>query len=64
MEQVTLIEYRDNTHSIKYWIEHVTPNFFIREWKFKRITEQQLEEVKNATTDQVESILKKLYNEK
>lgn len=61
---VTLIEFRNNKHEIRFSEEPVQQNYFIREWKFKRITEQQLEEVKNATTDQVESILKKLYYEK
>lgn len=61
---VTLIEKRDNSHEIRYSEQPVQQNYFIREWKFKRITEEQLEEVKNATTDKVESILKKLYNEK
>ena len=61
---VTLIEKRDNSHEIRYSDERVQPNFFIRGWHYKSITEEQLEEVKRATTDQVETILKRLYNEK
>jgi len=60
---VTLIEKRDNSHEIRYSEQPVQQNYFIREWKYKSITEEQLEEVKNATTDKVESIISKLYNE-
>lgn len=63
MKTVALIEHKNNTHSIRYSDEQVEPNFFIRQWKFVRITEQQLEEVKNATADKIESILKRLYYE-
>jgi len=61
---VTLIEKHDNSHEIRYSDERVQPNFFIRCWHYKNITEDQLEEVRNATTDKVESIIRKLYNEK
>lgn len=63
MPEVILIKHKNNTHSIKYPWEGITDNFFIKQWHYKSITEQQLEEVKRATTDKVESIISKLYNE-
>ena len=64
MPEVILIKHRNNTHSMKYPWEWLTDNFFIKQWHYKSITEEQLEEVKRATTDKVESILRKLYNQK
>ncbi len=63
MKQIILIEYRNNKHSYREQTEHIAPNFFIKQWKFARITEERLDELKNATTDQVEYILKNLYYE-
>lgn len=62
MPQVTLIEHRDNSHSIRYTPEPVAPSIWVREWKYQDIPSESLKEIMDASTDRVEFLLSKLYH--
>lgn len=56
----SLITYRDNTHAIRYSDAKVEESFFIKQWEYKDITKEKIEEIEKATTEEVEAILSKL----
>lgn len=57
----SLITYRDNTHAIRYSDAKVEESFFIKQWEYRDIPKEKIEEIEQATTDKVENILKSLY---
>lgn len=57
----SLITYKDNTHVIRYSDAKVEESFFIKEWQYIELPKEKIEEIEQATTDQVENILTKLY---
>lgn len=57
----SLLTYRDGTHAIRYSDAKVEESFFIKQWEYKDIPKEKIEEIEKATTDQVENILTKLY---
>ena len=57
----SLIEYRGWRHAIRYGTEKVEKSIFIKKWEYKDIPKDKIEEIEKATTEQVESILSKLY---
>jgi len=58
MKQVILVEHSNGKYSIEQ--DKPTPNIFIRKWMYARITEEQLEELKIATKEKTQIILRNL----
>jgi hypothetical protein len=59
--EVTLIKHTDKKHSIQYGLQQLAKSHGIEEYRYANISEAQLEEIKKATTDQVEVLLSKWY---
>jgi len=55
-----LIDKRDGTRDLVYSDERPAPNFFIREWKYIRLSEEKIKEIDEATHRRVQDILKTL----
>lgn len=61
MPKVILIEHRDHSHSVRFTEERPEHSIFIRQWEYRELTTEQIEEIKNASIKQVAEILSKLY---
>ncbi len=61
MKQIILIEHRNNSLSYKEQAEPLNANFFVKQWKYVRVTEEQLEEIKKVSTDRIQELLSKLF---
>jgi len=59
--ETTVIKHSDWTRSMQYWIQHLAQSRWIESFTYLSISQEQLEEIKNATTDKVQDILSKLY---
>ena len=56
----TVAEKSDWTREIVYSDERRQPSFWINNWHFVSITEEQIEEIESSTTKKVQEILKTL----
>jgi len=56
----SFITYRDGTHEVRYNADKVEDSIFIKEWEYKDIPNEKIEEIEKATTEKVEAILSKL----
>jgi hypothetical protein len=62
MQQIILVEHTNNKHSISQ--EKPKPSIFIREWKYVRVSEEQLLKIKESKKKDVEDILVNIYHQK
>ena len=57
---ITVIEKTDNTREVLYRAEHQPCKPHIRTYWFQDVSSEKLEEIKNASTEKVQSILSNL----
>lgn len=56
---ITVIEYKDSTREVLYTQEHIT-NRNAKTYWFQDVSPDKLEEIQNASTEKVQSILSTL----
>lgn len=58
---VTLIQHTDGTRSVQYGQQELAHSFGIEQYTYKDIGQELVEQIKVASTSQVQEILSKLY---
>lgn len=59
--ECTLIKDTNGRYEVQYGLQHLTQSRHVAEYKFVNLTEQEVERIRNAATEDVQRILSELY---